>query len=193
MQAALGVFAERGFHRATMQAVAERAGVSKGGVYAYFDSKEHLLTSTADYLFRTLLEPAMAAFESDRGPIHDRIRRFLSSLLEAIDDWTELCFSLLQVWAELGPRKAQPLKALMADLYRQSADRVQAIFDDAVTSGEARPFPTRGAALALLALLDGLTLQAIIAPDEFRTTVATGFFADWCASTVPTGQEGTRQ
>ncbi len=42
LDAALEVFGERGFARARLDEVAERAGVSKGTVYLYFDSKDAL-------------------------------------------------------------------------------------------------------------------------------------------------------
>lgn len=43
LDAALAVFAERGFDAARMDDIAARAGVSKGAIYLYFDSKEALL------------------------------------------------------------------------------------------------------------------------------------------------------
>lgn len=43
MEAALGVFASRGFHTSTVDQVAEAAGVAKGTIYLYFKSKNELL------------------------------------------------------------------------------------------------------------------------------------------------------
>ena len=43
LRAAREVFFENGFHQATVEAVAERAEVSKGTVYLYFESKETIL------------------------------------------------------------------------------------------------------------------------------------------------------
>jgi AcrR family transcriptional regulator len=43
LQAARETFFENGFHHATVDSVAERAEVSKGTVYLYFESKETLL------------------------------------------------------------------------------------------------------------------------------------------------------
>jgi len=42
MEAALEVFAEKGLRNATMDDVAEKAELSKGTIYLYFKSKEHL-------------------------------------------------------------------------------------------------------------------------------------------------------
>lgn len=43
LDAALAVFGERGFEAARMDDIAARAGVSKGAIYLYFDSKEAVL------------------------------------------------------------------------------------------------------------------------------------------------------
>lgn len=185
MHAALAVFGERGFHRATMQDVADRAGVSKGSLYAYFDSKEQLLLATVELLLTPLFEASMDVFEQSKGPIRDRVEAFARSLCDGLEAWTELCFTTLQVWAELGREEEQPLRLLMGDLYRRSADRLQGAFDAAVARGEAPPFPTRAAALALMAALDGSLLQAILIPDDFRDALRTEYIFRWCAAVVP--------
>lgn len=184
-RAALAVFAERGYHRATMQAVADRAGVSKGGVYDYFDSKEELLVGAAEMMVGALMDQSIEAFARSGGTIHERVELFVGSIITGIKEWAEVCLSLLQVWAELGAAKDRPLRELMSGLYSASADRLQAVFDEAVAAGEAAPFPTRAAALAMLATIDGSVLQAAIIPGEFRMVVESGALPRWCAQLVP--------
>jgi AcrR family transcriptional regulator len=48
LDAALEVFAERGYREATVDAIAERAGFSKGALYWHFKSKEELLSALLD-------------------------------------------------------------------------------------------------------------------------------------------------
>ncbi len=43
LEAALRLFSSKGFHDTTMEEVANAAGVAKGTIYLYFQSKEHLL------------------------------------------------------------------------------------------------------------------------------------------------------
>ncbi len=54
MQAAVSVFAERGYHAATVRDVVQEAGVAVGTFYFYFPDKEtlfvHLYEETADFL-----------------------------------------------------------------------------------------------------------------------------------------------
>lgn len=63
LEAALGLFIERGFAAARAEEIAERAGVSKGTLYLYFDGKEQLFTELiAERFFCGF------PFESDEGP-----------------------------------------------------------------------------------------------------------------------------
>jgi len=67
MDAALELFAEKGFSRASMQEVADRAGVTKGAFYHHFATKENALHIIHDeFLDRALesQERALAGFES---------------------------------------------------------------------------------------------------------------------------------
>lgn len=46
MEAALEVFASEGYHRASISKISSHAGISKGLIYNYFNSKEELLMET---------------------------------------------------------------------------------------------------------------------------------------------------
>lgn len=50
LQAARSVFAEKGFHRATIKEIATRAGVADGTVYNYFENKNALLLGLLDWI-----------------------------------------------------------------------------------------------------------------------------------------------
>lgn len=52
--AALSVAVERGFGHVTIDAVAKRAGVSKGGLLYYFPSKTHLIKALLDHCLETV-------------------------------------------------------------------------------------------------------------------------------------------
>ncbi|MEM8924145.1 MAG: helix-turn-helix domain-containing protein [Actinomycetota bacterium] len=48
LDAAVALFAERGFHGATVAAVADRAGISKGLVHSYFPAKDDLVVAAVE-------------------------------------------------------------------------------------------------------------------------------------------------
>jgi AcrR family transcriptional regulator len=94
LDAAVSVFAEQGFHGASMEDVAARAGVSKPSVYAHGGSKEELFTAClhqeADRLMRS-----MATTVADAGP-DPQVRlwlglgAFFRALTTHRDGWTVL-------------------------------------------------------------------------------------------------------
>lgn len=55
LRAAAGLFAEKGFHNASMSAIAQACGVSKPLLYHYYRDKEHLLFDIADSYIDELL------------------------------------------------------------------------------------------------------------------------------------------
>lgn len=79
LDAALAVFAEKGFAATKVDDIARRAGISKGTVYLYFPSKDALIEAIVRRAVRPIAEGAvaqMAAFEGDpRIPISLLLKR----------------------------------------------------------------------------------------------------------------------
>lgn len=77
MQAALEVFAERGFAATRLDEVAQRAGVSKGTVYLYFESKEALFKAAVEAAMTPALEAAEALAADVTKPSAELLRCFV--------------------------------------------------------------------------------------------------------------------
>lgn len=75
IDAAVDVFAERGFHPARVSDIARRAGVADGTIYLYFKNKEDLLLSIFEEKMDVLLGAMHAAMETTDDPI-EQIRLF---------------------------------------------------------------------------------------------------------------------
>lgn len=63
LDAAVGVFREKGIGAATIADIASAAGVAKGTFYLYFDTKEHLLGALKERFVDELVDHAAALFE----------------------------------------------------------------------------------------------------------------------------------
>lgn len=73
LAAALHVFSEKGYHPATIDEIAERAGVGKGTVYSYFRSKAELMEQLIELSTKAELESAersVAGFEKALDQLH---------------------------------------------------------------------------------------------------------------------------
>lgn len=83
LRAAHEVFLEHGFHRATMDSVAEQAEVSKGTVYLYFESKETILAHLLLEGLDALIEELEHAYAADKHVSADeRLRRLGRAYLQ---------------------------------------------------------------------------------------------------------------
>ena len=86
LDAALDVFVEVGFERATLQDVADRAGVTKGALYHYFDSKDALFAELiAERLGSRVGEGELRMASADPGASREVV---LEQYLR--DMWSEL-------------------------------------------------------------------------------------------------------
>ncbi|MEZ4319454.1 MAG: TetR/AcrR family transcriptional regulator [Myxococcota bacterium] len=74
-EAAVEVFAEKGFHQARVSDIAKRAGVADGTIYLYFKNKEDLLLSIFEEKMDVLLDGMNDALRDCDDPL-ERVRRF---------------------------------------------------------------------------------------------------------------------
>ena len=74
LQAALTLFAERGFHNAPMSLLAKQAEVSAGTIYLYFDDKDDLIHALYRHV-KTSFYRAMVAGNTPALPRRDSFRQ----------------------------------------------------------------------------------------------------------------------
>src|SRR5271163_4144869 len=63
------VFAQRGFHAASLEEIAEAAGFSRGAVYSNFENKEELFFAVLDRHVELQLAAFDAFLEDSGGPV----------------------------------------------------------------------------------------------------------------------------
>ncbi|HEY0838045.1 MAG TPA: TetR/AcrR family transcriptional regulator [Azospirillum sp.] len=80
VDAALEVFADRGFAATRLEDVAARAGVSKGTLYLYFPNKEELFKAVIRSAIIPNLEMAERLLAEFPGPAFDILERLLSGI-----------------------------------------------------------------------------------------------------------------
>jgi AcrR family transcriptional regulator len=78
IDAALEVFAETGFAAAKLDDVARRAGVSKGALYLYFETKEDIFRAVARAAVAAHLDAIESSVEASEGPFAELAPKLLS-------------------------------------------------------------------------------------------------------------------
>jgi AcrR family transcriptional regulator len=84
--AALALFVERGYAATRLEDVARRAGVSKGTLYLYFDSKEALFKAVVREGVLPALERGERMLEEHRGSAAGLLRELLHGWWEQVGD-----------------------------------------------------------------------------------------------------------
>jgi len=116
------VFAEGGYDRASMDNIAELAGVSKPMLYAYFGSKEGLYVGYIERTGGELVDRLVGADHADGQP--GRLRAVISEFLRFVeehrDGWTVL-------FRELTAR--QPIADQVAQLRSQIVGEVRRMLE----------------------------------------------------------------
>jgi AcrR family transcriptional regulator len=74
VEAAMAVFAERGFAAAKLDDIARRAGVSKGALYLYFETKEELFRAVVAQAIAPNMQAVRALVVAHPGPLSDLLR-----------------------------------------------------------------------------------------------------------------------
>src|SRR5215471_18139603 len=78
VDAALEVFAEKGFAAAKLDDIARRAGISKATLYLYFETKEEIFRAVARAAVASFLETLESAAEASAAPFAELAPRLLS-------------------------------------------------------------------------------------------------------------------
>lgn len=163
LNAARTCLGERGYLATTISEIAAEAGVSRGLLHYYFDSKEELLAQVVRVGTEASLGLVAAMFAQSETA--DDLATGLTGALRAIVEHDPIYFNLVfECWtvARQSPLVARELE----DLFRQFREAIREGLAEAVARGAIAPtIPLDGLAALLLGLTDGLGLQLVTHPE----------------------------
>ena len=167
LEAAMTVFAQKGFHRSRMEEVAVAAGIGKGTIYEYFESKHQLLQALHGYMLAKLKDYYEKELHGIEEP-PEIIRRFLAAALASFRQWEPFFYVFCDVWAEAGRAEQQSLLRMqLRDAYQSSIDDLTMVVEAGVAGGFFQSEHPRLAAEHILACVDGLALHWLYDQEAF--------------------------
>ncbi|MFJ8953232.1 MULTISPECIES: TetR/AcrR family transcriptional regulator [unclassified Streptomyces] len=114
------VFAKRGYHAASVDEIAELAGISKPMVYLYLDSKEGLflacLRREAERLVAAFQEAARGAGAAPELRLHAGLSAFFAFVAEHRDSWVVLHRQASELSVAIAAAVADARRAIMAEV-----------------------------------------------------------------------------
>ena len=91
--AALEAVAEKGWDAVTIEAIAQKVGVTKGALYAYFENREALLREVSFAVFRSI-RVSFEAMLSDEDDIQKIIRNLAELIFEQQKPYVTIFYQL---------------------------------------------------------------------------------------------------
>jgi AcrR family transcriptional regulator len=131
LDAAVRVFARKGFHASRVGDIAEEAGVAHGLLYHYFTSKDQVLEAVFHENWSVLLARIAGVEESDE-PAADQLRHISAIVLRT---WLHLPDVVTVVIREFG--RSRELSDRIGEL-AQPIDAIQRVIERGIERGEFR-------------------------------------------------------
>lgn len=175
LTAAIEEFVEKGYNGTSMDSIAKRAGVSKGGLYHYFPTKEILLMEANNKISEPVSEMALKALSSESAieGIRYYIRQYINYWLPRTK---ELSFTFLSMSKVL---ESDILMDYFKEYVTQSSAFFVEMFRKAKNSGEINISDPEAYGISLMGALDGVLTYAIVHPQEDIATLCARIEKVW--------------
>lgn len=159
---ALAVFAEKGFAKASMNDIVRASGLSKGGVYWHFKSKDDLITAIFDQFFieqLALLDEVLVG-EGTAVAKLTQLANFTGAGVEALATQfpTPLEFYALAA-------REDGLRTLLKEQFANYQQKVTNLVEEGIANGEFRHVDSVSVAKTVIALFEGVLLLWAVAPE----------------------------
>jgi len=156
--AALEVFAEDGYHHASVSKIAKKAGVSKGLMYNYFHNKEDLLKE----LIRDIIQEVAERLALSKEDLTDEdVIQFIKTSLKLVQDdpkrWKLFSGMFLQ---------KQVMELMMSEMMEMSKQYIAPFLKYFAAKGIEKP---EAWLRYFHASIDGVQLQLMMDPVNFPT------------------------
>ncbi len=158
VQAALEVFAARGYHGTTVDDIVAASVSSKGAFYHYFRSKQGIFLALLDQLAGMVEAGVDRAIESEDGAL-PKVEAALRVVLEVAASHRDLARILLVESAALGPEFEQS----RLGIHRRFAALIQRHLDRASADGSIPAQDTQTASAAWIGAINEVLTQRMAA------------------------------
>ena len=160
---AMSVFAQKGFAKASMNDIVRASGLSKGGVYWHFKSKDELVTALFDQFFveqLALLDEVMMG----EGTAVAKLNQLATFTGDGVAELAAQFPSPLEFYA-LAARD-DSLKEHLQSHFQNYREKIEVLVAQGISSGEFHDQNSTDVANTVMALFEGLLLLWAVAPES---------------------------
>jgi AcrR family transcriptional regulator len=161
-RAAFGVFVDKGFDALSIADVANAAGIGKGTVYEYFQSKDDLFFAVFEWYVYKTSNRLKINISALGGSATQRLEALNTAVINLWDEISDIFALTMEFWsASSASTHRNRIKAAFKDLYRNLRAIVSSLIQDGIGRGEFNSdVDVEAVAAALVGTWDALFLQA---------------------------------
>ena len=148
------VIARRGMTAATMQEIAEEAGVAKGTIYLYFKDRDALVDKTFERAVTELLKRIDAALATP-GTLEQKLRASLEAKFSYFQEHREFFRLYHSLRYPEGKRRTQKQ-------YDEQLGRMASMLEDAMQRGEIRRVDSKRLALIITEAISAVIIRRVV-------------------------------
>lgn len=156
------VIARKGIAAATMQDIADEAGVAKGTIYLYFRDRDELVEKTFENAMSQLHVQVDAALEAE-GTFEQRLRAMLAAVTSFFETNREFFRLYLSMRLPEGsPQQQRRQKRTCQPQYQTRVERVAEVLGKAMDAGEIRRTDPRRLALFIIEGSNAVIIERVM-------------------------------
>jgi AcrR family transcriptional regulator len=165
IDAAIRVFTRKGYRNATMPDVAREAGLSVGGVYWYFKSKDEIIAAILQRIFDQDFS-ALTELLGAGAPAADRLQAFVDGYADSFEQWQWMNPIGMEFYGEAAhDEKVRGVVLRYLERFRRA---LATLIEQGIQRGEFRAVDPIDTANVLLGMEEGLALLLAVDPQRTR-------------------------
>ncbi|MFQ5847399.1 MAG: TetR/AcrR family transcriptional regulator [Candidatus Methylomirabilales bacterium] len=171
LHSAKEVFSKKGFHRASISDIVERAGIARGTFYLYFRNKRHIFDNLLESLLQEL-DQRIPTIEVGKGkpPPLEQLRGNLTNVITFSLEEPHL----IQILFDHAMGLDKELDRMLRTFYERLTDRIELALHSGIERGLVRSCDTRLVAYSVLGAMKEVMAQLAshrISPLDLKTVV----------------------
>ena len=164
LEAAMAVFARKGFDQARMDDIAQEAGLSKGALYLYYKSKDAIISAILQFFFSRAMKKLQGFLESEEPPsVREQFLRLNQYYIAEMKWMVSLLPLSFEFYAVAARQKT--VRQFLKQYFKDYREVLAALVQRGIDRGEFRPMRAELVAIAIAALYEGLALLWLVDPD----------------------------
>jgi AcrR family transcriptional regulator len=167
-QAAKQVFAESGYQGATLEEIAQRAGMSKATIYIYYKNKDDLFLQVVEELVNTAMAITAEEATTPKQPI-EKLYAMVRQKMEFYERERDFFRIYLNEKHGLEIAPKDPHKKALREMYLQGIHTLAKVLQEGMDAGVLRPMDSRRLAFFLQEMMS--TVQVHRFQGKAKTSV----------------------